>query len=70
MTTLLAASSDAGRRLVPDFTLSDHLGGTYRLSSRTGLGATIITNKRRVAADEFFTGMFSPCSSPPKSSPK
>jgi carbon-monoxide dehydrogenase medium subunit len=24
-----------------------------------GLGATIITNKRRVAADEFFTGMFS-----------
>jgi aerobic carbon-monoxide dehydrogenase medium subunit len=24
-----------------------------------GLGATIITNKRRIAADEFFTGMFS-----------
>ena len=24
-----------------------------------GLGATIITNKRRVAADDFFTGMFS-----------
>jgi aerobic carbon-monoxide dehydrogenase medium subunit len=24
-----------------------------------GLGATIITNKRRLAADEFFTGMFS-----------
>ena len=24
-----------------------------------GLGATIITNKRRIAADDFFTGMFS-----------
>jgi len=24
-----------------------------------GLGATIVTNKRRIAADEFFTGMFS-----------
>jgi carbon-monoxide dehydrogenase medium subunit len=23
-----------------------------------GLGATIVTNKRRIAADEFFTGMF------------
>ena len=29
-----------------------------------GLGATIITNKRRIAADEFFTGMFSTALAP------
>ena len=28
-------------------------------SACLGLGATIITNKRRIAADDFFTGMFS-----------
>ena len=35
-----------------------------------GLGATIITNKRRIKADEFFTGMFSTRSSRPRSSPR
>jgi carbon-monoxide dehydrogenase medium subunit len=29
-----------------------------------GLGATIITNKRRIAADDFFTGMFSTALAP------
>jgi aerobic carbon-monoxide dehydrogenase medium subunit len=29
-----------------------------------GLGATIITNKRRISADEFFTGMFSTALAP------
>jgi aerobic carbon-monoxide dehydrogenase medium subunit len=29
-----------------------------------GLGATIITNKRRIAADEFFTGLFETCLEP------
>ena len=35
-----------------------------------GLGATIITNKRRIKADDFFTGMFRPRLSLRKSSPR
>ena len=31
---------------------------------RSALGATIITNKRRIAADDFFKGMFEPHSRP------
>ena len=35
-----------------------------------GLGATIITSKRRIAADDFFKGMFETRSSLTRSSPR
>ena len=35
-----------------------------------GLGATIITNKRRIAADEFFKGLFETALEPTRSSPR
>jgi carbon-monoxide dehydrogenase medium subunit len=36
----------------------------------SALGATIITNKRRIKADDFFTGMFSTALEPTRSSPR